>query len=201
VEKLLAPALWLSVASTLREVASTPTLLQLSPHSLTSLISITTTEKVKVYSPLLVNWIGIYSPLFWEEREPLFILNQGRCSSLFLAWSTRGTDAACLHATARERPRHMVVIGGRPPPGPAGPLFGPNVHCLCEVVSGWAWNTVAWCLAPLVLRCLAPSSFFARINIGKRLLMVYSMYLCLWPAKWYTPNTCGTRLIVNAYVT
>jgi hypothetical protein len=54
VEKLSAPALRLSVASTLRDVASTPTLLQLSPHSLTSLISITTTENVKVYSSLLV---------------------------------------------------------------------------------------------------------------------------------------------------
>jgi hypothetical protein len=54
VEKLLAPALRLSVASTLREIASTPTLLQLSPHSLTPLISITTTKKVKVYSSLLV---------------------------------------------------------------------------------------------------------------------------------------------------
>jgi hypothetical protein len=54
VEKLLALALRLSVASTLREVASTLTLLQLS-HSLTSLISITTTKKVKVYSSLLVN--------------------------------------------------------------------------------------------------------------------------------------------------
>jgi hypothetical protein len=55
VEKLPAPTLRLSVASTLREVASTSTLLQLSPHSLTSLISITTTKKVKVYSSLLVN--------------------------------------------------------------------------------------------------------------------------------------------------
>jgi hypothetical protein len=55
VEKLPALALRLSVASTLSEVASTPTLLQLSPHSLTSLISITTPEKVKVYSSLLVN--------------------------------------------------------------------------------------------------------------------------------------------------
>jgi hypothetical protein len=55
VEKLPAPALRLSVASTLWEVASTLTLLQLSPYSLTSLISITTTEKVKVYSSLLVN--------------------------------------------------------------------------------------------------------------------------------------------------
>jgi hypothetical protein len=55
VEKLPALALRLSVASTLREVSSTSTLLQLSPHSLTSLISITTTKKVKVYSSLLVN--------------------------------------------------------------------------------------------------------------------------------------------------
>jgi hypothetical protein len=55
VEKLPALALRLSVASTLGEVASTPTLLQLSPHSLTSFISVTTTEKVKVYSTFLVN--------------------------------------------------------------------------------------------------------------------------------------------------
>jgi hypothetical protein len=55
VEKLPAPTHRLSVASTLREVASTLTLPQLSPHSLTSLISIITTEKVKVYSSLLVN--------------------------------------------------------------------------------------------------------------------------------------------------
>jgi hypothetical protein len=55
VEKLPVPALRLGVASTLRAVASTSTLLQLSPHSLTSLISITTTEKVKVYSTFLVN--------------------------------------------------------------------------------------------------------------------------------------------------
>jgi hypothetical protein len=55
VEKLPAPPLQISVASTLREVASTPILLQLSPHSLTSLISITTTKKVKVYPTLLVN--------------------------------------------------------------------------------------------------------------------------------------------------
>jgi hypothetical protein len=169
---LPAPALWLSVASTLREVASTLTRLQLSPHS-----------------------------LLWEGREPLFILNQRRCSSLLLVQSTRGTDVACLHATARERPGHMAVIGERPPPGLASPLVGPNGHRLCEVVSGWAWNTVAWCLALLVLRCLVPSSLFARINIRKCLLMVYFMYLCLWPAKWSTPNTCGTRLIVNAYVT
>jgi hypothetical protein len=55
VEKLPAPTLQLSVASILREVASTPILLQLSPHSLTSLISVTTIEKVKVYPTLLVN--------------------------------------------------------------------------------------------------------------------------------------------------
>jgi hypothetical protein len=55
VEKLPIPALRLSVASTLREVVSTPTLLQLYPHPLTSLISITITKKVKVYSSLLVN--------------------------------------------------------------------------------------------------------------------------------------------------
>jgi hypothetical protein len=55
VEQLSAPTLRLSVASTLRAIASTLTLLQLSPHSLTSLISITTTEKVKVYSTFLVN--------------------------------------------------------------------------------------------------------------------------------------------------
>jgi hypothetical protein len=55
VEKFPVPTLRLSVASTLREVASTPTLLQLSPHSLTSLISIKTTKKVKVHSSLLVN--------------------------------------------------------------------------------------------------------------------------------------------------
>jgi hypothetical protein len=55
VEKLSALALRLSVASTLREAARTLTLLQLSPHSLTSFISITTTKKVKVYSSLLVN--------------------------------------------------------------------------------------------------------------------------------------------------
>jgi hypothetical protein len=90
---------------------------------------------------------------------------------------------------------------GRPPLGPAVPPRGPNGHRLCEVDSGWAWNTAVWCFASLVFWCLAPSLFFAWINVGKRLLMVYSMYLCLWPAKWYTPNTCGTRLIVKAYVT
>jgi len=41
---------------------------------------------------------------------------------------------------------------------------------------------------------------FVQIRVGKRLSMNYSMYLCLCPTKQYSPNKCGTWLIVNAYV-
>jgi hypothetical protein len=36
--------------------------------------------------------------------------------------------------------------------------------------------------------------------IGMRLLMYFSLYLCLSPAKQQSPNTCGIWVIVKAYV-
>jgi hypothetical protein len=64
-------------------------------------------------------------------------------------------------------------------------------------------------LAPLVLRCLVPSSFFVRINIGKRLLMVYFMYFVFVTCKviyskymWNSVNSkciCDITLLVSPF--
>jgi hypothetical protein len=91
--------------------------------------------------------------------DSLFMQGERRCSSLFLAWGTLGTDVACFHATARERPGGDGGSKGAAAPRAAQPTKGSKWP---PPLWGGLWLDLKYCC---VVFCLIGVPMFRAFSI------------------------------------